>query len=159
VASDTLFLILNERLADEEKEKAAPIFPLIQGVLTFDTPFNGLARSMFVYGAFSNYQKVSTVFNVMTALSAAPAALGKTAFKRTAASLPSRSSSNPAWKAWQLVAVQTGTVGAIAAGGVAAYMHRQQIMDSMRSMRNLNKESVKGMWPKESFPLSNLIWS
>ncbi|KAI3324457.1 hypothetical protein HD806DRAFT_534759 [Xylariaceae sp. AK1471] len=143
VASDTLFLILNERLADEEKEKTAPIFPLIQGVLTFDTPFNGLARPMFVYGAFSNYQKVSTVFNVMTALSAAPAAIGKTAFKRTTASLPSRSSSSPGWKAWQLVAVRSGTVGAIAAGGVAAYMHRQQIMDGMRSMRNLNKESVK----------------
>ncbi|KAI0104998.1 hypothetical protein GGR51DRAFT_549210 [Nemania sp. FL0031] len=145
VASDTLFLILNERLAATGDNSAsnAPLFPLIQGILTFDTPFNGLARSMFVYGAFSNYQKVSTVFNVMTALSAAPAALGKTAFRRTAANLPSRGPSNPAWKGWQLVAVQTGTVGAIAAGGVAAYMHRQQIMDGMRSMRNLNKESVK----------------
>ncbi|KAI1758473.1 hypothetical protein F4782DRAFT_27760 [Xylaria castorea] len=150
VASDTLFLILNEKLAaskDEPESDTAPMFPLIQGILAFDTPFNGLARSMFVYGAFSNYQKVSAVFNVMTALSAAPAALGKTAFRRTAASLPSRAgggaSSNPAWKGWQLVAVQTGTVGAIAAGGITAYMHRQQIMDGMRSMRNLNKESVK----------------
>ncbi|KAI0505230.1 hypothetical protein F5B22DRAFT_640086 [Xylaria bambusicola] len=145
VASDTLFLILNERLAAEKDKEATdqPIFPLIQGILTFDTPFNGLARSMFVYGAFSNYQKVSSVFNVMTALSAAPAALGKSAFRKTTASLPSRGSSNPAWQGWQLVAVRTGTVGAIAAGGVAAYMHRQQIMDGMRSMRNLNKESVK----------------
>lgn len=149
MASDTLFLILNERLAAAEKEASdsdLPIFPLIQGILTFDTPFNGLARSMFVYGAFSNYQKVSSVFNVMTALSAAPAAFGKTAFRRNAASLPSRGSSNPAWRGWQLVAVRTGTVGAIAAGGVAAYMHRQQIVDGMRSMRNLNKESVKGTW-------------
>ncbi|KAI0430502.1 hypothetical protein F5Y09DRAFT_355899 [Xylaria sp. FL1042] len=144
VASDTLFLILNERLAAEKEEASnLPIFPLIQGILTFDTPFNGLARSMFVYGAFSNYQKVSSVFNVMTALSAAPAAFGKTAFRRTTTSLPSRGSSNPAWKGWQLVAVRTGTVGAIAAGGVAAYMHRQQIMKGMRSMRNLNKQSVK----------------
>ncbi|KAI8625919.1 hypothetical protein F5Y19DRAFT_235200 [Xylariaceae sp. FL1651] len=141
VASDTLFLVLNEWLANEAGN--SPMFPLIQGILTFDTPFNGLARSMFVYGAFSNYQKVSSVFNVMTAISAAPSALGRTAFKRTAASLPSRNSSSPAWKGWQLVAVRTGTVGAIAAGGVAAYMHRQQIMDGMRSMRNLNKESMK----------------
>ncbi|RYC61426.1 hypothetical protein CHU98_g4782 [Xylaria longipes] len=144
VASDTLFLILNEKLAAAKEDASdTPIFPLIQGILTFDTPFNGLARPMFVYGAFSNYQKVSSVFNVMTALSAAPAAFGKTAFKRTAANLPKRGTSNPAWKGWQLVAVKTGTVGAIAAGGVAAYMHRQQIMDGMRSMRNLNKESVK----------------
>ncbi|KAI0835046.1 hypothetical protein F5Y06DRAFT_306425 [Hypoxylon sp. FL0890] len=141
VASDTLFLILNERIA--HSQEGTPIFPLIQGILTFDTPYNGLARSMFVYGAFSNYQKVSTVFNVMTALSAVPSALGKSAFKRTAARAPAAKSSSSAWKGWQLVAVRTGTVGAIAAGGVAAYMHRQQIMDGMRSMRNLNKESVK----------------
>ncbi|KAI0466500.1 hypothetical protein F4859DRAFT_526600 [Xylaria cf. heliscus] len=145
VASDTLFLILNEKLSTSSSEdRDTPIFPLIQGIMTFDTPFNGLARSMFVYGAFSNYQKVSSVFNVMTALSAAPAAFGKTAFRRTAAGLPSKgTSSNPAWKGWQLVAVRTGTVGAIAAGGVAAYMHRRQIMEGMKSMRNLNKESVK----------------
>lgn len=98
---------------------------------------------MFVYGAFSNYQKVSTVFNVMTALSAAPSALGKSALKRTATRAPLAKSSSTAWKGWQLVAVRTGTVGAIAAGGVAAYVHRQQIMDGMRSMRNLNKQSVK----------------
>lgn len=112
--------------------------------MTFDTPFNGLSRSMFVYGAFSNYQKVNTVFNVMTALSAAPSALGKSAFKHQAvARSTTTKSSSSAWKGWQLVAVRTGTVGAIAAGGVAAYIHRQQIMDGMRSMRNLNKESVK----------------
>lgn len=134
-------MILNERIAHGQEE--SPIFPLIQGLLTFDTPFNGLARSMFVYGAFSNYQKVSTVFNVMTALSAAPSALGKSALKQTAVRLPAAKSSSSAWKGWQLVAVRTGTVGAIAAGGVAAYTHRQQIMNGMRNMRNLNKESVK----------------
>ncbi|OTA52730.1 hypothetical protein K449DRAFT_316782, partial [Hypoxylon sp. EC38] len=141
VASDTLFLILNERIA--HGQEGTPIFPLIQGILTFDTPYNGLARSMFVYGAFSNYQKVSTVFNVMTALSAAPSALGKSTFKRAAARAPAARQSNTGWKGWQLVAVRTGTVGAIAAGGVAAYMHRQKIIDGMRSVRNLNKETVK----------------
>ncbi|KAI0382348.1 hypothetical protein F5Y04DRAFT_288067 [Hypomontagnella monticulosa] len=142
VASDTLFLILNERIA--HGQQGPPTFPLIRGILTFDTPFNGLSRSMFVYGAFSNYQKVNTVFNVMTALTAAPSALGKSAFKQqTVARSTTVKSSSPAWKGWQLVAMRTGTVGAIAAGGVAAYIHRQQIMDGMRSMRNLNKESVK----------------
>ncbi|KAI0168886.1 hypothetical protein GGR52DRAFT_581242 [Hypoxylon sp. FL1284] len=151
VASDTLFLILNERI---EQGQESPMFPLIQGILTFDTPYNGLARSMFVYGAFSNYQKVSTVFNVMTALSAAPSALSKSTLKRTAARAPTAKSSSPAWKGWQLVAVRTGTVGAIAAGGVAAYIHRQQIMDGMRSMRNLNKQSVKDGYQQSMDTLS-----
>ncbi|KAI1436512.1 hypothetical protein GGR50DRAFT_225526 [Xylaria sp. CBS 124048] len=153
VASDTLFLILNERLiasssesGNKETEKRAQIFPLIQGVLTFDTPFNGLARSMFVYGAFSNYQKVSSVFNVMTVLSAAPSALGTIAFRRTAGGLAAKSAARATGgtgRGWQILAARTGTIGAIAAGGVAAYVHRQKIMDGMRSMRNINKESVK----------------
>lgn len=141
--------MLDERAASDTP--SSPLFPLIQGILTFDTPYNGLARSMFVYGAFSNYQKVSSVFNVMTALSAAPASLGM-ALKRGATSLPGASSvgrgasaavAGPAaWKTWQLVAVRTGTVGAIAAGGVAAYVHRQKIMDGFQSARNMKKEDL-----------------
>jgi hypothetical protein len=119
------------------------MFPLIQGILTFDTPFNGLARSMFVYGAFSNYSKVSNVFNVMTALAAgAPAGLAKLGARRGAGAALRAKRSSPAWKTWQIVAVKTGTVGAIAAGGVAAYTHRKQIIEGISSMRNLNKESV-----------------
>ncbi|RYP75022.1 hypothetical protein DL771_002670 [Monosporascus sp. 5C6A] len=141
VAVDTLFLILNERIANGEE--GSPMFPLIQGILTFDTPFNGLARSMFVYGAFSNYSKVSNVFNAMTALSAAPVAFGRSAFTKSATSVPASRSFSPTWKAWQLIALRTGTVGAIAAGGVAAYVHREKIMEGLKSIRNLNKESMK----------------
>ncbi|KAK0637476.1 hypothetical protein B0T17DRAFT_485446 [Bombardia bombarda] len=154
VASDTLFRILDEHRHNSERS-GKDIFPLIQGILAFDTPYNGLARSMFVYGAFSNYQKVSNVFNVMTALSAAaPAGLARlaastasstssSASRRAASSLATSRASNPAWKkAWQSVAVRTGTVGVIAAGGVAAYMHRREILDSVRSMAGLKKEHV-----------------
>jgi len=113
---------------------------------------------MFVYGAFSNYQKVSSVIDVMTALSAAtPAALSKLALRRTmgaaanrvtkrsAASSPSSAASSKAvWKTWQLIALRTGTVGAIAAGGVIAYNHRQRIVDGLRSVRcNLRKTEAK----------------
>ncbi|KAG8161021.1 hypothetical protein KVR01_009285 [Diaporthe batatas] len=141
VATEALFHILNERATSDDPK--APLFPMIQGILAFDTPFNGLARSMFVYGGFSNYQKVSSVFNVMTALSAAPASIS-TALKRGAGSVPgaNRTTSPAAWKTWQLVAVRTGTVGAIAAGGVAAYIHRQKIMDGVQGMRNLKKQDI-----------------
>lgn len=151
MAADALFLTLNERAAkgapSEGDENDIAPFPLIQGILTFDTPYNGLARSMFVYGAFSNYSKVSGVFNAMTALSAAAPAtfarLGsRTAATTRAASSGSRLSRSPAWTTWQLVAVRTGTVGAIAAGGVAAYVHREAIMKGVKSIRNLNKDSV-----------------
>lgn len=98
---------------------------------------------MFVYGAFSNYQKVNSVFSVMTALSAAaPASLARLSAARSAASTSVAATRGPQWKTWQLVAVKTGTVGAIAAGGVAAYMNREAIMRGMRSMKNLNKETI-----------------
>ena len=141
VASEALFHALDERAHSDDP--SAPLFPMIQGILSFDTPYNGLARSMFVYGAFSNYQKVSSVFNVVTALSAAPASLGM-ALKRGATSLPGagRASNPAAWKTWQLVAVRTGTVGAIAAGGVAAYVHRQKIREGLQNMRSLKKQDI-----------------
>ncbi|KAK3374707.1 hypothetical protein B0H63DRAFT_480774 [Podospora didyma] len=146
VASDCLFRVLDDRRNDDSA--SGPIFPLIQGILAFDTPYNGLARSLFVYGAFSNYQKVSNVFNAMAALSAAaPAGIARLASKRAtsriaASSAVGRGSSSPAWKAWQLVAVRTGTVGAIAAGGVAAYMHRKEILEAATKVRTLKKEDV-----------------
>ncbi|KAK4182174.1 hypothetical protein QBC35DRAFT_191498 [Podospora australis] len=145
VASDCLFRILDERRNDENA--TGTIFPYIQGILAFDTPYNGLARSMFVYGAFSNYQKVSNVFNVMTALSAAaPATLSRLASRRAVSAatgrIAKRPSSSTVWKAWQLVAMRTGTVGVIAAGGVAAYMHRKKIIEGMRTVRSLTKEDV-----------------
>lgn len=141
VATEALFHILDGRAKSDDPK--APLFPMIQGILAFDTPFNGLARSMFVYGGFSNYQKVSSVFNVMTALSAAPASISM-ALKRGASSVPgSNRVTNPAaWKTWQLVAVRTGTVGAIAAGGVAAYVHRQKIMEGVQGVRNLKKQDI-----------------
>lgn len=141
VASEALFHALDERTSSDDP--SVPLFPMIQGILAFDTPYNGLARSMFVYGAFSNYQKVSSVFNVMTALSAAPASLGM-ALKRGATSIPgsSRVSTPAAWRTWQLVAVRTGTVGAIAAGGVAAYVHRQKIKEGLQNMRSLKKQDL-----------------
>ncbi|KAK4039505.1 hypothetical protein C8A01DRAFT_47068 [Parachaetomium inaequale] len=148
VATDCLFHILDEHRQNESS--GGPIFPLIQGILAFETPLNGLARSMFVYGAFSNYQKVSNVFNIMTALSAAtPAALSRLASKRAIGTATGRiakrgssSSSSPAWKAWQLIAMRTGTVGVIAAGGVAAFMHRKKILEGVRTVRSLTREDV-----------------
>ncbi|KAG7290146.1 hypothetical protein NEMBOFW57_000143 [Staphylotrichum longicolle] len=145
VATDALFLTLDAH----RESPTTPPFPLIQGILAFDTPLNGLARSMFVYGAFSHYQKVSNVFNVMTALSAAtPAALSRLASKRALSSATGRiakrssSSSSPAWKAWQLIALRTGTVGVIAAGGVAAFTHRKKILEGVRTVRGLTREDV-----------------
>lgn len=52
---------------------------------------------------------------------------------------------NPSWGLWQAVAIRSGTMGAIAAGGVAAYMNREHIIRGAKSMKNikLSRESLK----------------
>ncbi|RDW63909.1 hypothetical protein BP5796_10411 [Coleophoma crateriformis] len=138
IASDALFSVL-----DDKREHAHEhIFPLIHGILAFDTPYNGLARSMFVYGAFSNYQKVSSVWNAMSAVSAGlySVAIPRVVASRAATSSVSTVAPSSKWKNWQLLAVRSGTVGAIAAGGVTAYIHREEIMNGVR---NLNRDSLK----------------
>lgn len=121
------------------------MFPLVQGVLAFDTPYNGLARSMYVYGGFSSYQKVSNVWNIMSAASAgllSVASLGNMSSTSTN-TLQARPATNSSkgWQLWQNLAVRSGAAGAIAAGGVAAYMNRAAILESAK---NLNKNSLKG---------------
>ncbi|KFY20583.1 hypothetical protein V491_03599 [Pseudogymnoascus sp. VKM F-3775] len=140
VASDTLFSILNDRLSSDEMPQV--VFPLIQGILTFDTPYNGLARSMFVYGGFSQYQKVSNVWNIMSAAAAGlttAEVFGRTTLRSSSSSGLSVGKS-PLWMMWKNIAIRSGTAGAIAAGGVTAYTNREKILKDIRS---INKTSVK----------------
>lgn len=44
------------------------LFPLIHGILTFDTPFLGLSRSIFAYGAVSSYQSYSSISSLISLL-------------------------------------------------------------------------------------------
>ncbi|KAL3422716.1 hypothetical protein PVAG01_06872 [Phlyctema vagabunda] len=146
IASDSIFSIL-----DQKREQSHDhMFPLVHGILTFDTPYNGLARSMFVYGAFSNYQKVSNVWNAMTAVSAGLYSASLPIATTTAAGSSTLSSSrttSPKWRAWQILAIRSGTYGVIAAGGVAAYANREHIMNGVRS---LNRNTLKRKYA-ESF--------
>ncbi|PQE05275.1 alpha beta-Hydrolase protein [Rutstroemia sp. NJR-2017a BVV2] len=145
VASDALFSILDDHHEQEEKDSNHIIFPLVQGILAFDTPYNGLARSMFVYGAFSQYQKVSNIWNMMSAASAglvSARSLGTMSARQAGSSAVAASSrsSSPGWKVWQNIAVRSGVVGAIAAGGVAAYRNRENLISGFKS---LNRNSIK----------------
>jgi triacylglycerol esterase/lipase EstA (alpha/beta hydrolase family) len=49
VAADTLFSVLDNRPVSSD-EKVRLVWPLVYGLMAFDTPYNGLSRSMFAYG-------------------------------------------------------------------------------------------------------------
>lgn len=118
------------------------MFPLITGLLTYDTPYNGLARSMFAYGAFSQYQNVSALYNIWSSLSgglglaSASSAAGSIAQTR-AEKVPGNKEMKKAvrtmggvpassWRRWGVLAARTGTLGAVLAGGVTAYVSVQK---------------------------------
>ncbi|KAB8621887.1 hypothetical protein FH972_025998 [Carpinus fangiana] len=123
VAADALLSLMGDWSPKSNEGK--PTFPMVKGLLAFDTPYCGLSRLMFAYGAFAQYKSISGAYGFLTSLSAAslPSRLlsGRSTTRRPA------TASAPAWKAWQLVALRTGTAGAIAAAGAAAYMHREKI--------------------------------
>ena len=155
VATDAMFSILSNRPKIDGKEC---MFPLIAGLLTFDTPYNGMARSLFAYGAFSQYQNASTLYSLWSSLSgglglqAASAAASSFATEkastvpgnkqaksvaRTVGGVPASS-----WKRWGILAARTGTVGAVVAGGVTAYIHREVSMACSPIMRYLIRSTM-----------------
>jgi hypothetical protein len=154
VAADTLFSVLDNKPVSSDLELKL-MFPLIQGVMAFDTPYNGLARAMFAYGAFSQYQNISSMWNILSTvstslpalMSSAGSASASSAAASAAASSQLAASRSTSWKRWQLLAARTGTIGAIAAGGVAAYMHREQILNSLSK---INRENLSNIKYKES---------
>jgi hypothetical protein len=152
VAADTLFAVLDNRPVSSDPNVKL-MFPLIQGVMAFDTPYNGLSRSMFAYGAFSQYQNLSSMWNIgssvgslLTGGGAAAAASAGSAMSSSQAASAGRPGA-PSWKRWQLLAARTGTYGAIIAGGVAAYINRAEIAETLSK---LNRESIAQSLSKEN---------
>jgi hypothetical protein len=144
VAADTLFSILDNRPVSADPEIKL-MFPLVQGLMAFDTPYNGLSRSMFAYGAFSQYQNISSVWNLFSTVSTS-----LTGGLTSSQVLATGAQQGASWARWQTLASRTGTYGAIVAGGVAAYMHRDQIRQSLSSINRenlskINMQSIKSI--------------
>lgn len=118
------------------------MFPHVQGLLAFDTPFLGLAPEMIAHqlegghkiasSAYNTYNEVSSLFG-WGAKNTTPAAAG--AAKAPAGALPAPTAADaadaaasPKWQSWGKYAMFAGAVGTVAAGGAAAlYSQREKI--------------------------------
>lgn len=157
VAAETLLSILGEQpihsQANSQSNSAASLkpdhstlmFPYIQAILAFDTPYLGIAPGVVAHGAEKHWNTASSAYNAYSQLAGAfgwgnkDTAAGAVDSSRMLPAPSGRAVNDsnadaaaaPLWQRYGRVAMFAGAAGAIAAGGAAAYMKKDQISQGL----------------------------
>ena len=119
------------------------MFPYIQGILAFDTPYLGIAPGVVAHGAEKHWNTASSAYSAYSNVASAFGWGAKNeagavdASKMITASQTARAvndanadaASAPIWQKYGRMALFAGAAGAVAAGGAAAYMKKDQISE------------------------------
>ncbi|KAK8162315.1 hypothetical protein BKA80DRAFT_289862 [Phyllosticta citrichinensis] len=158
VAAETILSITNDQPIQTDASESDPsvssstlMFPYIQGILAFDTPYLGIAPGVVAHGAEGQWNAATAAYSAYTSM-ASTFGMGKkqppdpgaveaskmlpaasTAAAATAAAAsddPNRDTAKvPGWQKWGKIAMFAGAAGAVAAAGGAAWMNREQISE------------------------------
>ena len=127
------------------------MFPYIQGLLAFDTPYLGISPGVVAHGAETHYNTASFTIGQLSGLTGslwrgkttetgsnkAPSVDDKPLLALpepesrggTAVGKNEDAAAAPAWQRWGKIAMFAGAAGAVAAGGAAAYFKRDTIYE------------------------------
>ena len=123
------------------------MFPYIQAVLAFDTPYLGIAPGVVAHGAEGQWNQASAAYNAYSTVAktfgwgsgaskagggGGAAAAASAAAPKMLAGADADAASGPAWQRWGKYAVFAGAAGAVAAGGAAAWLNRESLGEGWR---------------------------
>lgn len=156
VAAETLLSIVNEQpihsLGNSQSHSTSSLpdpsllmFPYIQGILAFDTPYLGIAPGVVAHGAEKHWNTASSAYTAYSnvanafgwgakspgggAVDASKMLPGPETTAKAVSDANADAAAAPGWQRWGKVAMFAGAAGAIAAGGAAAYVKRDQISE------------------------------
>ena len=148
-----------EEGARRDDGSAIFMFPFIQGVLAFDTPYLGISPGVVAHGAEQHYKTATGAYTAVSEIAnvfgyggggggVSPQASSSPGRPRLPAAGPSPGMASaaagaaaaagggsadaaavPAWSRWGKYAMFAGAAGAVAAGGAAAYLKRDTLTE------------------------------
>ncbi|TVY29399.1 hypothetical protein LHYA1_G001856 [Lachnellula hyalina] len=144
VAADTALLITSDKMIEssesseiEPSQHNSLMFPYIQGVLAFDTPYLGISPGVVAHGAEGHYNAASSAFTQLSGLATAiwgteTVADASKDKKKPVAALPAppvKEAPASGWAKWGKIAAAAGGVVAVAGAGTAAFVNRDKITE------------------------------